>query len=115
MTFYEEQTQDLLNIIADSPVAFAYLGATYTGYRGKLTRTKENQTGGWMDEPDIALVTTRKIKQGTQWVWRFPNNVGPAIGKKVTIDGRDYRIDSVIRDEQEVAIQLNLNGVNKGA
>lgn len=115
MTFYEEQTQDLLNIIADNPVAFSYGGASYTGYRGKLAQTKKNSSGGWLDEPELSLVTTRKIKQGVQFVYRFPANASPPIGKKLTIGGKDYRIDRILQDPSDAAIQFELNGVNKGA
>lgn len=115
MTSSESAARDLLNAISDNPLSFTWEDDTYDGLRGQLSKKKSYGGGGFLDEPDLRLITTRqKLNGAGALVARFPDDVIPEVGQKVTIDDVEYRIESMELDEYDSGLMMDLGTPHKG-
>ena len=92
--------RDMLGIIADAEETFTWNGADYACTRSPINRTKPLEVGGYMDIPDLTVVTTyKKEAPNGDLVSRFPSDIAPDINAQMTIDSVAYRITGRTIDE----------------
>jgi hypothetical protein len=129
MDLAESTLEDLLNTIDDVPVTYKFNGVEHTGTRGGLVMSQMNQEGGLLDEPDLIITGTLKIKDDAgHFVDAFPDEAPTAtlspkqiargfVNEQLTdVDGisdDNYRIDRVTVDEWKNAIQFDLMSVHQ--
>ena len=99
-----ELVSDLRELIDDLPVVFNIGGTDYTGTSSQVASTKTLEEGGFLQEFDKVLVAV---------IDDFPNSVIPDNGTRVTIAGRDYRIEKTTPDDLLAGVEFGLMTVNK--
>lgn len=110
MALSDQLNRDLIEAIADNPVTFTWSGTDYTGTWGPLTHGNPLVTGGFLDDPEVTLVTSMKKydTDGSTLVSRFTSDTPPDANAKLTINSVIYRIKERTFDDFSVAVVFTL-------
>ena len=96
-------------MIQDDPRTFQHGGTEYTGAASGLTRRRPLEIGGFEDQPEMVLIINLRDAHGGEV---FPS-VRPAVGDRVTVGAKTYRIESTEIDPFEECLQMDLRSKDK--
>ena len=94
--------RDMVQLGTEIPVTVTFEGKTYSGYRALLSQQRLYSEWGYGDEYDFSVILQQSDLDD--------NSADPSEGKKVTIDGKTYRILDSRKDNWLVSRRLDLVG-----
>jgi hypothetical protein len=96
------------SLIGDAEQVFTFQGSDYSGRITPLGMTRPLEVGGFQEEPTLSLLVALITAEGNRTF-----GTRPAVGDRVTVQGKDYRILSINTDNLGAFMSIDLTSVHK--